>query len=47
MSPLVRALEGSRALWGEREGKEGWRHAVAGFTLGGEHTILSAASLCR
>ena len=26
--------------------KEGWRRPVAGFTLGGEQTTLSAASLC-
>ena len=47
MRPLVRALEESGAGCTEREGKEGWRRAVAGFTLGGEQTILSAASLYR
>jgi len=32
---------------GRERGNEGWRGAVAGFTSGGEHTTLSAASLCR
>jgi len=45
--PLVRAREESGARYPESEGKEGWRRAVAGFTLGGEQTTLSAASLCR
>jgi len=45
--PFVRVLEEWCALWGERERKEVWRHADAGFTSGGEHTTLSAASLCR
>jgi len=30
----------------EREGKEECSRAVAGFTLGGEHTILRPASRC-
>jgi len=45
--PLVRAPEESGARCVESEGREGWRRAVAGLTLGGEQTTLSAASLCR
>jgi len=40
------ALEELGARWPESEGKEGRRRAVAGFTLEGEQTTLSAASLC-
>jgi len=42
--PLVNAREESPARCGDREGKEMWRRAVAGFTSGGEHTTLSAAN---
>ena len=45
--PLVKAREESGARYAENEGNEGWRRAVAGFTLGGEQTTLSAASHCR
>jgi len=31
----------------EREGREGWRRAVAGLTLSSEETVLRAASLCH
>ena len=41
------AREESGARYVESEGNEGWRRAVAGFKLGGEQTILRAASLCR
>ena len=48
LRPLVSALKELGALWAERQGKEGWRHAaVAGFTSGGDHMTLSAASHCR
>jgi len=47
MRPMVRALEESGARCTKSEGKEGWRRVVAGFRLGGEQRILSAASLCR
>jgi len=47
LRPVVGAPEELRARWPQREGKEGWRRAVAGFTLGGEHMTLSAARLCR
>jgi len=43
--PLVRALEESCARLGEREGKDAWRRAVAGFVSGGEQTTQSAARL--
>jgi len=36
LRPLVRALEESCARLAEREGKEVWRRAVAGVTLGWE-----------
>jgi len=42
----VWALEQSEAGYGEREGKEGCRRAIAGLTPGGEQTVLRAASLC-
>jgi len=35
----------SGARYTESEGKKVWRRAVAGFTLGGEQTTLSAAGL--
>jgi len=41
------AHEESGAQCTETEVKEGKRRAVAGFTLGGEQTTLSATSLCR
>ena len=47
LRPLVRALDESLALWVEREGKEAWRRAVAGFTAGREKITLRAAILCR
>jgi len=43
----VRALDESFARWAEREGKDVWRRAVAGFISGGEQTTRSAASPCR
>jgi len=46
LRPLVRALDESGTRCPEMEGRERWRRAVGGFTLGGEHTTLSAASLC-
>jgi len=42
----VWALEPSAARDEETEGKEACRRAVAGLTLGGEQTVLRAASLC-
>jgi len=45
--PVVKALEESLARCEDRDGKEAWSQAVAGFTSGGEDTTLSAASLCR
>jgi len=47
LRPLTRAREESCALWAVREGKWGWRPAVAGFTSSGEQLMLSAASRCR
>jgi len=47
LRPLVRALKASCARSAEREGKYGCRHAVARFTLGGEHTTLRAPTLCH
>ena len=41
------AREELGAWYPESEGKDGWRWAIAGFTLGGEQTTLSAANLCR
>jgi len=45
--PRVRVLEESCARWGDREGKDAWRRAVAGCISGGEQITRSAASLCR
>jgi len=45
--PLVKALEESPARYWDKEGKETWRRAIAGFTSGGEPTTLSAANIWR
>jgi len=41
------ALELSESGNKESHVKEGWRCAVVGLTLGGEQTVLRAASLCH
>jgi len=47
MMPFVSALEESCARCLDREGNDGWRRAVDGFTSGGEQITLIAAILCR
>ena len=45
MSPRVKALYEWGARWAESEGEVSWSRAVAGLTLSGEQTTLSAAGL--